>query len=202
MTFRELLLTGCVAFAAIDCGGAVTAPESNSLAPNSALSASDGSLAIAGRAGKKTRAVLNSDGKVIGIAFLEVADTRYDVTFSEGGSSYNEALASAGRKAPTLPFSRSSEAVAAVDAVRRFFNSSQPPITANDVAWDSLSDNDSRGDVVVPYSVTATDAPYAYSGWDATQQAWVFSGTFTFERDRQLGSASAWAFFTPAKGGR
>jgi hypothetical protein len=54
---------------------------------------------------------------------------------------------------------------------------------------------------VVPYTVTPTLAPYAYTGWDATQVSWVLSGTFTFERDRRLTSAATWAFFTPVKGG-
>jgi hypothetical protein len=99
-----------------------------------------------------------------------------------------------------ISFGSSAEAIAAVNAIRAFFNTSNPPIKPSDVGWDTLNNSDSRGDVVVPYGVTATLAPYAYSGWDGPAQTWIFSGTFVFERDRQLTSAAAWTFLTPFKG--
>jgi hypothetical protein len=145
--------------------------------------------------------VLNRYRKVVGITNLDINSVPFDVTFSAGGRSYDAALAALSTKTSGTSFASSTEAIAAVNALRAFFNTSEPPITPDDLGWDTLVDNESRGDVVVPYAVTATLAPYAYSGWDAPQQTWIFSGTFAFERDRQLTSAAAWAYFTAVKGG-
>lgn len=190
----SLLLTGCA-----------RSPIGPTDLANNRAAYGDGTVAVTSdlvsvRSGPRTRAVLNRDKKVAGVRFLNVDGTLFDVVFSDGGLSYNQALS-------TLPnhvsksltsFASSVEAMAAVNAVRRFFNTSVPPITADDAGWDVLLDNGSRGDVVVPYAVTSAEAPYAYTGWDATQASWIFSGTFVFERDRQLTSAATWAFFTPA----
>jgi hypothetical protein len=147
-------------------------------------------------AGPNTPAILNANKKVVGIQFLQIGNALYDVTFAAGGLSYDQALQSLRQPNSMVSFGSSAEAIAALNAIRAFFNTSEPPIKPSDVWWDTLNNSDSRGDVVVPYGVTATLAPYAYSGWDGPTQTWIFSGLFGFERDRQLTSAAAWTFFT------
>ena len=189
--FLSLVLAGC--------GGSPLNPSSTmGDGVASAGLGTDGSNPLSAAVGQRTRVVLNQDKKVVGIRFLDVGGVLFDVTFSNGGLSYDEALASLRRVTSRrmTSFTSSTEAIAAVNAIRIFFNTSVPPITAADAGWDSLFDNNGRGDVVVPYVVSSTVAPYAYTGWDATLQTWVFSGTFAFERDRQLTSAATWAFFT------
>jgi len=182
------------AFLAIGCGN-------NPLAPSALSGSAAGNAELAApTAGPKTRALLNSNKKVVGIRFLRIGDVLYDVTFSGGGLSYDQAIQSLRQPDSLVSFVSSAEAIAAVDAIRAFFNTSDPPIKPSDVGWDTLNNSDSRGDVVVPYAVTASFAPYAYSGWDGPTQTWISSRLFGFERDRQLTSAAAWTFFTAFKG--
>ena len=112
------------------------------------------SLCVPSYAGPVT--VLNADGKVIGINNLVVAGTIYDVHFSEGGLSFNEARATT----PSgFEFQSQTEATAAAIALLAFFNDSAQPITANDAGWATLLDNSINGDVVIPYAVTSAQVP-------------------------------------------
>ena len=187
----------------VGCDSHPTSPlASDAAAPTSKAGLASPSPTVQpSNVGKSTRATLNADGKVIGISRLEVAGVRFDVTFTAGGLSSQRCPRRARAQDVTYPFPTSSDAIAAVNAIREFFNTSNPRITPDDVGWDTLLDSGSRGDVVVPYAVTSTDAPFAATGWDAPQSTWNLRGTNTFERDRQLTSAATWAFFTPAKGG-
>lgn len=139
--------------------------------------------------------VLNADGKVIGVNNLIVAGTLYDVLFSEGGLSFDEARATT---PSSSEFASQSEATAAALALIAFFNTSAPPVTANDVGWDSLRDNSINGDVVIPYAVTSSQVPFVYISWVGNQApyAWVLSNPFSFEPDRALVRAGTWSSFT------
>lgn len=139
--------------------------------------------------------VLNADGKVIGVNNLVVAGTIYDVIFSEGGLSFDEARAAT---PSSFEFASQSEATAAAIALLAFFNNSAPSVTANDAGWAALLDNSINGDVVIPYAVTSVQVPYVYISWVGNQDphAWVLSNPFSFEPDRVLVPAATWSSFT------
>jgi hypothetical protein len=139
--------------------------------------------------------VLNAHGKVIGVNSLEVADAIYDVLFSEGGLSFNEARATT---PSSFEFQSQTDATAAAIALLAFFNESAPPITANDAGWATLLDNSINGDVVIPYAITSAQVPYVYISWvgNGAPHSWVLSTPFSFEPDRSLVQAATWSSFT------
>lgn len=142
--------------------------------------------------------LLDANGKIIGIGDLAVGESVFDVTFSQGGLSYNEALAALATP-PGFQFGSVEAATAAAVAIIQFFNTASPRVTGNDVGWDTILDNSHNGDVVIPYSVTSTLVPYVYLSWvgDAPPFEWVLSAPFSFEPDRVFVPAATVAFFTP-----
>ena len=181
-------------------------PVSPSLTDDAIVGATGQSVtgpAAAAAAAARPRAVLDQAKKVVGIRSLPIGGSSFDVTFSAGSLSYAQARAAlpstTARK--MTEFSSQAAGTDAMNAIRGFFNTSVPPITAEDVAWDTLSNQTSRGEVLVPYAVTATDVPFSRTEWEAPTQSWRDAGLFSFEMDRLLQSAGAWAFFVPTKGG-
>jgi hypothetical protein len=140
--------------------------------------------------------VLDSHGKITGIDGLIVGTSVFDVTFSPGGLSYNQALASLPTP-PVFGFSSLAEATLATNAIVLLFNTGSPQVTADDVGWATLEDNGQSGDILIPFTVTSADVIYTAVAWDVPPSAWVYRAPTGRSRDYVFVPAATVAFFTP-----
>lgn len=135
----------------------------------------------------------NSAGKVIGVTGLEVAGSLFDVGFSEGMASFNQAEAALG-----TPVDFGSEAATTIagNALRDFLNSG--PATPAQMSWGPM--DDSIGvDIMIPFGLDQFLFDLIDVAFEVPSGSWIVFRAGNHPRAQPLDAPSlAFGFFTPA----